>query len=66
MKTYPVLKHHAMKTYKGVEIQIHAVIHSTLGTGRFTPKEIAPDAPLIGGFMNTRSGLDMVAKTKSP
>jgi hypothetical protein len=61
-----------MKTYWGVEIQLHAFLPSALdggewsasGTGCFTPRERAPGTHWIGGSVGPRAGLDAVSKRK--
>jgi hypothetical protein len=67
-------KHHAMKTYLGVEGQLHAFLTSALDGGewsasrlcRFTPSERAPGTHWIGGWVGSRAFLDAVAKRKIP
>jgi hypothetical protein len=61
-----------MKTYEGVEIQIHVFLTSVLvgsewsasRPGRFTPRERAPSNQWIGDWMGPRTGLDDVEKRK--
>jgi hypothetical protein len=67
-------KRHAMKTYGGVEVQLHAYLTpgidggewSASGPGRFTLKEGAPGTHWIGGWMGPRTVLDAVMKRKIP
>jgi hypothetical protein len=67
-------KHHAMKTYWGVEVYFHAFLTSALDgdkwsgsrPGRFTSRERAPGAHWIGGWVCTRAVLDAVVKRKFP
>jgi hypothetical protein len=55
-----LIKHYAMKTYGGVDVQSHVFLTSILGLGkwpasrpsRFTPAEIAPGTHCIGGWRN--------------
>jgi hypothetical protein len=66
-------KHYAIKTYWGVEVQLHAFLTSAIDggvwsashPGRFTPKERAPCTHWIGG-LGPRAGVDTVAKKKFP
>jgi hypothetical protein len=61
-----------MKTYGGVDVQIHVFLTSTLAggewsalrPGRFTPGERAPGTHWIGGWMGPRAGLGDVEKRK--
>jgi hypothetical protein len=61
-----------MKTYRGVDVQIHVFLTWTLAVGewsasrpcRFTPEERNPDAHWIGGWMGPRAGLDCMQKRK--
>jgi hypothetical protein len=65
-------KHHAMKTYGGVGVLLHAFITSALDgcewptsrPGRFTPGERDSDARWVGGWVGPRAGLDAVVKRK--
>jgi hypothetical protein len=65
---------HAMKTYWGVEVQLHAfstlVMYvgewSASGPGGFSPREITPGTHWIGGWVGLRAGLDAVVKRKFP
>jgi hypothetical protein len=61
-----------MKTYRGVDVQIHVFLASALVVGewsashpgRFTPRERAPGTHWIGGWVDPRAGLDNVDKGK--
>jgi len=65
-----------MKTYGGVEVQLHTFLTSALDgdewstsrTGCFTPRERARDstAHWIGGWVGPRASLDEVMKRKFP
>jgi hypothetical protein len=63
-----------MKTYWGVEVYLHTFLTSALDggewsashPGRFTPRERAPCAHWIGGWVGSRTVLDAVAKRKIP
>jgi hypothetical protein len=67
-------KPHAMKTHWGVEIQLHGFLTSNLEggewsasrPGRFIPRERAPGAHWIGGWVGPRAVLDAVVKRKIP
>jgi hypothetical protein len=67
-------KHHAMKMYWGVEVQLHGFLTLVLDggewsashPGRFTPRERAPGTHWIGGWVGTRAILDVVVKKKIP
>jgi hypothetical protein len=67
-------KHHAMKTYWGVEVKLHDSLTSTLEGGewsvsrpsRFTPRERAPGTHWIGGWVGPGAVLDAVVKRKIP
>jgi hypothetical protein len=68
-----VPKHHAMKTYGGVEYsskhlepRYYMEMWSVSSSGCFTPGARAPSTERIGGWVDTRAGLDMVAKRKIP
>jgi hypothetical protein len=62
-------KHHAMKTYWGMEVDLHAFFTSALDggewsvsrPGRFTYRG-APGTHWIGGWVGPRAGLDMASK----
>jgi hypothetical protein len=62
--------HHA----EGVEVQLHAFLTSALDggewsasrTGRFIPRERAPSAHWIRGWLDPRAGLDAVERRKIP
>jgi hypothetical protein len=61
-----------MKTYGGVDVQIHISLTSALAggewsasrPGRFTPRERAPSTHWIGGWVDPRAGLNDVEKKK--
>jgi hypothetical protein len=61
-----------MKEYGGVDVQIHIFLTSALAggecsasrPGRFIPGEGAPRTHWIGGWVDTRAGLDDVKKRK--
>jgi hypothetical protein len=60
-----------MKTYGGVDVQIHVFLTSVLvgewsasRTGRFTPRGKSPGTHWIGGWVDHRAGLDDVEKRK--
>jgi hypothetical protein len=60
-----------MKTYRGVEIQLHALTSaldegewSAARAGRFTPEKKAPDTNWTGGWVDPTAGLDAVAKRR--
>jgi hypothetical protein len=74
VKSLCLAKHHAMKTYWGVEVQLHAFLAwaldgsewSTSRPGRFTPRERAPGTHWIGGWVGPRGVLNAVVKRKIP
>jgi hypothetical protein len=55
-----------MKTYGGVDVETHVSLTSALvggewsasRPGRFTPGERAPSTHWIGGWVDSRAGLD--------
>jgi hypothetical protein len=61
-----------MKTYGGVDVQIHVFLTSAQVGGewsasrpcRFTPGERAPSTHWIGGWVGPRTSLDDVEKRK--
>jgi hypothetical protein len=61
-----------MKAYGGMDVQIHIFLTSALTGGewsdscpsRFTPRERAPGTHWIGGWVDSRAGLDDVEKRK--
>jgi hypothetical protein len=63
-----------MKTYWGVEVQLHAFLTSELDggewlasrSGRFTARERAPGTHLLGGWVGPRAVLGTVVKRKTP
>jgi hypothetical protein len=65
-----ITKHYAMKTYGGVDIETHVFLTSALvGSGwsasrpsRLTPREKAPCAHSIEGWVGPRAGLDDMEK----
>jgi hypothetical protein len=67
-------KHHAMKVYWGMEVQLHTFLTSALDggvwsalrPGRFTPGEKAPGTHWIGGWVGPRAVLGAVVKRKIP
>jgi hypothetical protein len=67
-------KHHAMKTYWGVEVQLHACLTSALDgdewsasrPGRLTPRKRAPGIHWIGGWVGPRAVLGTMVKRKFP
>jgi hypothetical protein len=72
-----LIKHHAMKTYWGVEIKAHKILTSALDeaewsasrSGRFTSGGKSfqpPQFTLVRRLKGPRSGLDSVAKRKNP
>jgi hypothetical protein len=73
VKLSPCLtKHHATKTYGWMEIQLHAFLTLALDgdewlasqPGRLNPRERAPGAHWIGGWLDPRVGLDAIANRK--
>jgi hypothetical protein len=63
-----------MKTYWGVDVQLHAFLTSAIDGGEwsvshpcpFTPRERAPGTHWIGGWVGSRAGLDAVVTRKIP
>jgi hypothetical protein len=63
-----------MKTYWGVEVEVHIFLTSALDggqwsasrPGRFTLGERAPGTHWVGGWVGTRAVLDAVVKRKIP
>jgi hypothetical protein len=59
-----------MKVYGGVDVYIHVfLISARVGgawlarrPGRFIPGERAPNAHFIGGWMHSKTGLDVMEK----
>jgi len=70
MRMYP--KHHAMNTYGGVEVQLHAFLNSVQDgsdwsvsrPGRFLPGERAFRTHWVGGWVDPKTGLEAVTKKK--
>jgi hypothetical protein len=68
------LKYDAMKTYRGMEVQLHAFLTSALHggewsasrPGRFTFGERASVTHWLGGSVGPRPGLVAMAKRKNP
>jgi hypothetical protein len=63
-----LINHHALKTYGGLEVQLHAVDEGEWllsRPGRFTPKERAPGTQWIGGWVDLRSGLEAMEGDES-
>jgi hypothetical protein len=66
-------KHHYMKMYGGVEVQLHAFLTSPLDGGEwltprlgpFNPGVRAPGTHWIGGWVGPSVGMDVVAKRKN-
>jgi hypothetical protein len=56
-----IIKHHAIKTYVGMEVQLHVFLISVLDAGEwsssrfsgFTPWNTAPDTHCIGQWYST-------------
>jgi hypothetical protein len=69
-----LIKHHAVKTYWGVEVYLQAFLTSALDggewsaspPGHFNPRERAPGTHWIGGWVGPRAVLDTVVKKKIP
>jgi hypothetical protein len=65
-----LIKHYIMKTYGGVDVQIHVFLTSALVggewsaslPGRVTPGEMAPGIRWIGGLVGPRTSLDDMEK----
>jgi hypothetical protein len=56
-----------MKTYEGVEVQLHALLTSTLGGVEWSssrPARFTPGTHSAGGWVISRAYLDTVAKRK--
>jgi hypothetical protein len=69
MKTYLLIKIHAMKTYGGVEVYLRSFLTSTLDGGEWQASYTSPFTPgihCIGCWVGSRAGLDAVAKIKIP
>jgi hypothetical protein len=53
----------------GVEVQLHALLTSTLDGGKWSASclsHFTPDTNRIGGVVDPRVGLDVVVKRKNP
>jgi hypothetical protein len=67
------IKHHTMKMYRGVEVQLHTFLTSALDgaewsitcLGCFIPRKRAASTHWIGGWVGSRASLDAVAKKKN-
>jgi len=67
-------KHNTMETYGGVEVWLHAFLTSALDggewsaslPGRFAPREGAPNARWVGGWVGTGGGMDALARGGIP
>jgi hypothetical protein len=67
-------KHHAMKTFWGVEVYLHTFLTLTLDGGEwsasrpggFTSTERVPCTHWIGGWVGQRAVLDTMVKRKIP
>jgi len=63
LKTAQPRKHHAMKTYEGVEVQLHAILTSSLDKGEWSasrPSRFIPGK--MGGWVHPRAGPEVVVK----
>jgi hypothetical protein len=66
------IKHYTMKTYGGIDIEIHILLSSALvgsersatRTCHFTPGEITPGTYCIGVWVGPMAGLDDMVKRK--
>jgi hypothetical protein len=68
-KAVPVLKtkHYAVKTYGGVDVQIHVFLTSALIGGEWStsrPGPFTPGTHWVRGWVDLRTGLDDVEKKK--
>jgi hypothetical protein len=64
-----LIKHYAMKGYRGVYVQIHILFTSALVEGEWSaspPGENAPGTNWIGDLVGLRAGLDDVEKLFHP
>jgi len=69
-----LIKHHAMKIYGEVEVQLHIFLTLALDGGEwlascpvhFTTRESTPGVHWIGGWGGSRVSLDMVEKRRNP
>jgi hypothetical protein len=62
-----LIKHYAMKTYGGVEVQLPILDLGTVWRWvvRFTPRPPYPRDRRIGGWVDPRAGLDALEKINS-
>jgi hypothetical protein len=67
-----LIKYHAMKMCRGVEVQLHSLTsaldggeRSTSRTGYFIPVQKNPDTNWIGSRVSPRASLKVVPKTES-
>jgi len=65
MKMYLLIKHDAMKVYRGVVAWLHAFLSSASRPGHFTPGVRAPGTYCMGGWVGPRAALDAVALMRS-
>jgi hypothetical protein len=55
-----------MKTYSGVEVELHAFLTSVLDGDERSASLNGRSTLWIGGWMDSRAGLDVVAKKNIP
>jgi hypothetical protein len=66
-----LIKHHAMKTYDGMEVQLHAFLTSLKVLVSFMRRQLyagerASSPNLTGRLVEPTAGLDVMAKRKVP
>jgi hypothetical protein len=67
-RLHRLIKHHPMKIYMRVEVQLHVLLTLALDGGEwsascpgcFTPEKIVPSCHWIGGWVGSRPNLDAV------